>query len=169
MGHVLSALEDHARALTGGDAHTLLGTPTLSVGVIEGGQAVNIVPDSCWIEVDRRTMPGERTHDVLGAVKAALARIDGCSMDPPHLEAQGMDVHESSPVVHELCAAVKGVTGTSVVEGAYYATDAGIYNAAGIPSIVFGPGDIADAHTAGESIDLVELQTATAIIRRFLA
>jgi acetylornithine deacetylase len=169
MGHVLDSLERHARGLLLGPRHPLLGTPTLSVGVIEGGQAVNIVPDSCWIELDRRMLPGE-VHDVVMTDTAAvLSGLDGWSMDPAHLVAAGMDVPPTSTVVHELSGALAACGVPPVIEGAQYATDAGIYNAAGIPCVVFGPGNIADAHTATESLDLAELETATAIVRRFLA
>jgi acetylornithine deacetylase len=58
--------------------------------------------------------------------------------------------------------------GSAVIETAQYATDAGVYCAAGIPCVVFGPGDIADAHTDAESIDINEVLAARDIIRRFL-
>jgi acetylornithine deacetylase ArgE len=168
MGRVLTVLERHARELTLRSPHPLLGTPTMSVGVIEGGQAVNIVPDQCWIEIDRRTLPGEQKETILGDVVAALHGIEDWSMDPPHLEAAGMETAESAGGVDRLRSAIESLAGPAVVESAHYATDAGLYSAAGTPSVVFGPGDIADAHTAGESIDIQELLTAREIIRRFL-
>ena len=168
MGHVLTALEQHARELTQRHPHAVLGAPTMSVGVIEGGQAVNIVPENCWIEIDRRTLPGERREDILGDVRSALKDIGDWSMDAPHLEAAGMEVPEAGEDVNRLRTAIASSVGAAVVESAQYATDAGMYCAAGIPCVVFGPGDIADAHTDAESIDLKELLTAREIIRRFL-
>jgi acetylornithine deacetylase len=79
-----------------------------------------------------------------------------------------MDVPRESPVVERLASAIKDVTGSVTIETANYATDAGIYNAAGIPTVVFGPGDIAQAHTADEWIDLESLHHASAIIRRLI-
>ena len=58
-GHVLEALETFAGTLVAIEPHPMLGPPTLSVGRIEGGQSVNVVPDWCEIEVDRRLIPGE--------------------------------------------------------------------------------------------------------------
>jgi acetylornithine deacetylase/succinyl-diaminopimelate desuccinylase family protein len=168
MGHVLIALERHAHELAQRPPHPLLGTPTMSVGVIEGGQAVNIVPHNCWIEIDRRTLPGERREDILGAVRAALEDVGDWSMDTPHLEAIGMEVPISGEDITRLRTAIERSVGSAVVESAQYATDAGIYCAAGIPCVVFGPGDIADAHTDAESIDLQEVLAAQEIIRRFL-
>ena len=168
MGHVLTRLESYARGLAAGGAHPLLGTPSLSVGVISGGQAVNIVPDACSIEIDRRTMPHEDAGGVVTAVQEYLAGIDGWEMAPPHLVASGMDIPASAPVVQELSRAIAGVTGGVSVDGAYYATDAGTFNAGGIPTVVFGPGDIALAHTVAEHIPLGELRQATDIIRSLL-
>ena len=136
--------------------------------MIEGGQAVNIVPDNCWIEIDRRTLPGERTEGIFGDVRSALKDVGDWSMDTPHLEAAGMEVPGGGEDVNRLRTAIESTVGSAVVESAQYATDAGMYCAAGIPCIVFGPGDIADAHTDAESIDIKELLTAREIIRRFL-
>ena len=148
MGHVLDRLERYGNALRGSAIHPLLGPASLRTGVIEGGEAVNIVPDRCTVEVDRRTLPGETTEEVLGAVRSALEGVSGWEFDPPHLAVAGMEVPEESPVVRLLSGAIAGVCGEASVEAAQYATDAGIYNGAGIPSVVFGPGDIAQAHTA---------------------
>ena len=79
-----------------------------------------------------------------------------------------MDIPAEAPVVQELSRAIAGVTGSVAVEGAYYATDAGTFNAGGIPTVVFGPGDIALAHTVAEHIPLGELRQATDIIRSLL-
>jgi acetylornithine deacetylase/succinyl-diaminopimelate desuccinylase family protein len=168
MGHVLVRLETYARDLLGRSPHPLLGTPSLSVGLINGGQAVNIVPDRCQIEVDRRTVPGEDTETVLAGVAACLESLSGWEMSTPHLAVGGMDVPANAPVVNKLSDAIRSVIGLATVEGAFYATDAGIFNGGGIPTVVFGPGDIALAHTATEHIPLAELRQATDIVRTLL-
>jgi acetylornithine deacetylase/succinyl-diaminopimelate desuccinylase-like protein len=168
MGHVLTRLESYARGLLALPAHPLLGTPSLSVGIIEGGQAVNIVPDLCRIEIDRRTLPHEDADAVVAGVASCLTGIDGWTMAPPHLVADGMEVDAGARVVTELASAIAQVTGRSIVEGAYYATDAGTFTAGGIPTVVFGPGDIAMAHTVAEHIPLAEVRQAVDIIRSLL-
>jgi acetylornithine deacetylase len=169
MGHVLDRLEEYGKALRGSAPHPLLGSASLSAGVIEGGEAVNIVPDRCSVEVDRRTLPGETTEKVTGAVRSALEGVPGWEFDPPHLAVAGMEVPEESPVVRLLSGAIAGVCGEAPVEAAQYATDAGIYNGGGIPTVVFGPGDIAQAHTAEEWIDLEDLHAAAAVVRRLIS
>ena len=169
MGHVLARLEEHALGLRVAVPHPVLGPPSLSVGVIEGGEAVNVVADRCVIEVDRRTIPGESTESVLEAVRTVLRDVPGWEIEQPYLSVGAMEVPPESPVVGYLSDAVHKETGNVILEAAQYATDAGIYTGAGIPSVVFGPGDIAHAHTGAESIDLAELHAASAIITRMIA
>ncbi|HTO94705.1 MAG TPA: M20 family metallopeptidase [Bacteroidota bacterium] len=169
MGHLLGRLETYGNALRRTAPHALLGAPSLSAGVIEGGEAVNIVPDRCTVEVDRRTLPGERAEDVLRGVARALEGLEGWEFEPPYLSVGGMDVPEESTVVRLLSGAIAGTRGEVHVESAQYATDAGIYNGAGIPSVVFGPGDIAQAHTSEEWIDLDNLHAAAAVVRSLLS
>jgi acetylornithine deacetylase/succinyl-diaminopimelate desuccinylase family protein len=168
MGEVLRRLETHAKAMRTRAPHPVLGTPTLSVGLIEGGQAVNIVPDRCRIEIDRRTLPGESTSAVLEAVREALSELSSWTIEEPHLAVEGMEVPEDAEIIRLLSAAIRASGRMLSVEGAQYATDAGIYNGAAIPTVVFGPGDIAQAHTASEFIDLDEYAAAIEIIRRMV-
>jgi acetylornithine deacetylase ArgE len=168
MGRILTRLEHYAAGLQIAQGHPLLGSRTLSVGVIEGGQAVNIVPDRCWIDVDRRTLPGETSDDILQPIRKLLEDIDGWTLEPPYLSVSGMEVALESPVVHRLGDAISSVLGSTVVETANYATDAGFYNAAGIPTVVFGPGHIDRAHTSAEYVELEEVHQAAAIIKKLL-
>ncbi|MDH3251900.1 MAG: M20 family metallopeptidase [Ignavibacteria bacterium] len=168
MGRVIHRLEEHAASLAGRTPHPLLGTPTLSVGVIEGGQAVNMVPDRCWIEVDRRSLPGESAETILRSVRNVLRDIPECECEPPYLSVDGMEVPEDTPVVRMLAEAIGQTTGEATIEAAHYATDAGIYNSAGIPTVVFGPGDIAQAHTDAEYIELSQLHQAVDIVSNLL-
>ena len=59
MAAIVAALEEHAAELGDSTPHEILGPPSMSVGRIEGGQSVNVVPDLCEIEIDRRVIPGE--------------------------------------------------------------------------------------------------------------
>ncbi len=168
MSPVVERLEKHARSLAEHRPHPLLGVPSLSVGIIEGGQAVNVVPDHCWIEVDRRSIPGETTASILRPISELLKGLPGVEIDEPYLSLAGMEVSADSSIVTLLSQAVNEVTGKAAIETAHYATDAGIYNKAGIPSVVFGPGDIAQAHTVDEFIDLRQLSQAVEILQRFI-
>lgn len=168
MGAVVARLEQLASRLTQRAPHPLLGTPTLSPGVIEGGQAVNMVPDRCWIEIDRRSLPGENAEEILDEVRRELSGIARCEFDTPYLSVKGMEVPEDAIIVRMLADAINRVTGAVTIEAAYYATDAGVYNGNGIPTIVFGPGDIAQAHTDEEFIEIAQVEQAVAILQNIL-
>jgi len=168
MAKVINRLQQYAEELRTAPPHQLLGTPSLSVGVIEGGQAVNVVPDHCWIEIDRRTLPGETTQSVLEPVHSLLNDFEGCEIRDPHLSVAGMEVAEHASIVEDLAQVVRSVCGDAIVETAHYATDAGIYNSVGVPTVVFGPGNIAQAHTEVEYLELQQLYQAVEIIERFL-
>lgn len=116
MAQVVARLESHAGALLQAAPHPVLGTPTLSVGVIEGGQTVNIVPDRCMIEVDRRTLPGETDTTVLEAARAALGGLDHWEIVGPHLSIPGMEVAADHAIVRVLGRSIREVTGELVVE-----------------------------------------------------
>jgi acetylornithine deacetylase/succinyl-diaminopimelate desuccinylase family protein len=168
MAKVVDRLQQYAVALSSMNPHPLLGTPSLSVGVIEGGQAVNVVPDHCWIEIDRRTLPGETVQNVLKPIQSLLSGFEECEIQEPHLSVAGMEVAEDAPIVERLTQAVTSECGGAIVEAAHYATDAGIYGSVGVPTVVFGPGNIAQAHTEIEYIELQQLYQAVAIIERVL-
>ena len=89
-------------------------------------------------------------------------------MKQPHLSVSGMEVSEQSPIVQSLARAIESVSGKAIVEAAHYATDAGVYNSIGVPTVVFGPGNIAQAHTESEYIELHQVYQAVSIIERFL-
>ena len=168
MAEAVNRIALYASRLRSESPHELLGSPSLSVGVIRGGHTVNIVPDSCTIEIDRRLIPGETKESVMDAVASILRGLPGIEVEEPYLVAPSVNVAPSSEIVSILSTAVKDVLGDVVVEGANYATDAGVFNSAGLPCVVFGPGDIADAHTSRESVELAQVEAATRVIERLL-
>ncbi|MDQ3767081.1 MAG: M20 family metallopeptidase [Actinomycetota bacterium] len=145
-------------------SHEVLGGPSINVGTISGGAKVNIVPASCVIEVDRRSVPQETQEDVLESVRAAV----GLAKERfPDLEANvevsffadSFEVPEDSPVVTGVAASVADATGAPAeLIGFRGASDARFLFESGADVVVCGPGDIRVAHTARESVDLAELE-----------
>jgi acetylornithine deacetylase/succinyl-diaminopimelate desuccinylase-like protein len=164
MARVVHALETHASELVQSTPDAILGPPTLSVGRIEGGQSVNTVPDWCEIEVDRRLIPGEVAASAMDRVRSAIEQHAG-----------GMQPEFGAPWVHmpPLCpqaptwiepvsAAIERATGRPpAVTGVPFGTDAGPLSEKGTPCLVFGPGDIAQAHTPDEWIELAQVELAS--------
>lgn len=151
-------------------SHPLLGSPTFSVGMIEGGTGVNVVPEICTITYDRRTLPGERKDDVLRELDAVIDRVRDHHAEArierlePRLVDDALDTPIDASLVHaasDACRAA-GADGTPV--GVPYGTDASkLQDRRGIPAIVFGPGSIAQAHGAEEYVPIDHLHRAVEI------
>jgi acetylornithine deacetylase len=164
MGHVLEIMERYAATLaeTAGDA--MLGSPSLSVGRIAGGQSVNVVPDWCEIEVDRRLIPGEDAASCLNQARALLEQdpniAGGFEFGEPWIHVPPLAVR-AGDWIEPLCCAIDVATGCKPrIMGVPFGTDAGPLAAAGTPCVVFGPGDIAQAHTSDEWVDLEQVRLA---------
>jgi acetylornithine deacetylase len=169
MGRLLGGIEHFAAQLRTGRRDPLLGPATLSVGRITGGTSVNIVPDSCTIEIDRRLLPGEDPGTAADDLAVYLRRQAG--IDFPFTSELGMRLPALGPegsaeLVSLLAGVLDEVCGGHTVTSVPYGTDASTLAAAGIPTVVFGPGDIAQAHTCDEWIELAEVAQASAILYR---
>jgi len=170
-GRAILAIEELARELLRRRPDQPCGPPTLSLGTIRGGAGVNLVPDLVVLEIDRRIVPGEAPREardeVIRRIAAAApgARIDH---DEPFVESGGLPEAESAIVV-ELAATAAALGVEASRTAARYGTNASIFAAAGVPSVVFGPGSIAQAHTADEWIDLDEVDQAATILARLIA
>jgi acetylornithine deacetylase len=171
MSRVLAAIEKYAEKLRSSRSDPLLGPPTTSVGRIEGGTSVNTVPDRCRIEIDRRILPGEQPLDTPGQMIAFLRSEGGidfpfeCSQPWAHKDA--LSPKGAEQLIDRLGAAIDAVAGSHRVVAVPYGTDASALAEAGIPSVVFGPGDIARAHTCDEWVSLAEVEQASEILYRF--
>jgi acetylornithine deacetylase/succinyl-diaminopimelate desuccinylase family protein len=172
MAHVIKGIDKLAEDLRA-KKHELLGNPTYSVGIIEGGTATNVVPSYCKVTVDRRTLPGESAKD---GEKELVSLINGLRQNDPTLqasvrtlmEASPMEVPSNHPFVLAAREAVRHVLGSERGRvGLSGATDAQLlYNVANIPSVILGPGEFSQAHQADESVLLSEVVEAAKIYMR---
>lgn len=166
MARVVEALETTYAAQLKRRSHPLLGSPTVNVGSIRGGTQPNIVPEECMITVDRRTLPGETEATVRREIRAVLEAAGlAAQFTNLRLEAcPALETDPNRPLVQALCrAAARRRT-----VGVHYFCDAAPLAEGGTPAVVFGPGDIAQAHTRDEWISLDSLDRGTAILERFL-
>jgi acetylornithine deacetylase len=166
MARIVDVLETDYAAQLKRRKHKLLGAGTVNVGTICGGMQPNIVPETCAIAIDRRTLPGETEAGVRRELQALLrakklsAKIGTAKLAP----ALPMETDSKLPLVRQFLRAAKQTRPV----GVDYFCDAAVLAAAGIPSVVFGPGDIAQAHTADEWISLKELERAKDLLVSFL-
>jgi acetylornithine deacetylase len=171
MAELLPIVERYALELQAKTPDPLLGTPTLSVGIVEGGVSANTVPEKCRVSIDRRMLPSEALEDVfadfVGHLKKHAPAGVVWSCTSPRLNSPPLDrIAGSDELAQRLGTAIDAVVGKHRCIGAPYGTDAAPLALAGVPSVVFGPGDIAKAHTADEWIDLAQLEPAAEILFR---
>lgn len=170
MGRLLGGLERYAEQLRAWAADAVLGPATMSVGLIAGGTSVNTVPEQCRIEIDRRLLPGEdplaAVDDLLRFLKSQPGIDFDFVCDRPWTSKTALSPENSKGLVADLGRAINAVRGTHQVIGVPYGTDGSTISAAGIPTVVFGPGDIARAHTADEWVPLDEVEQASEILFR---
>ena len=166
MAGIVDALEMNYAAQLRKRKHPLLGTATVNVGTIYGGKQPNIVPDSCTIMIDRRTLPGETDAKVRNEIATLLrtkklsARISNTKLAP----ALPLETNHKLPLVQKFLKSA----GQSKPLGVQFFCDAAVLSAGGIPSVVFGPGDVAQAHTTDEWISLSELERGKNLLLNFL-
>ena len=174
-GRVLDALAGFDDRPDGLAAHPDLGAPTLTPTVVAGGDATNQVPAECEIVLDRRSVPPETAAGFASALNEYLGdRVpspDAVSFalterETPFLEA--FETPADERVVRVLRAASGGTVRpfTAATEASYFARE--------VPTVVFGPGDLADedgpvAHADREYVRLSDIELAAAILGDALA
>ena len=155
--------------------HPLLGEPSVNVGVIRGGDKVNMVPAWCEVEVDRRTLPGETAEQVTAEIEALISRL--AAEDPTFRAEVRLDSFElacevapEALVARAAAAALADVGLPAQPTGMSGATDARILiHEAGVPAVVLGPGELGLAHSTQERIGVEELVTAARVYARLYA
>jgi acetylornithine deacetylase len=138
----------------------------LNVGRVEGGTAINVVPDRCVVEVGLRALPGidsrrlaERVEQAARAAAAPFTPdVEVLSDSPPLLVA------EDSPVLRRLCALV----GERAAGAVSFATDAGWLQRLGMDCVLYGPGSIDAAHRPNEHLPKADLAAARAVLERLI-
>lgn len=173
MAKLLIALDELHESLSK-RTHPLLGPATGNVGVIRGGQQVNFVPELCTIEIDRRMLPSETVESVMAEYQTVIDRVvaDNPTLrfeqESPMLIDHGLctDVHSDVAQCSQRVLNRMGLN--SEVCGVPFGCDASKLAKHGIPSIVFGPGSIDQAHSAVEYVELGQVDQALEFYRQFL-
>lgn len=177
MGRVLSRLEALDRQLQTQPAHPLLGAASLHASIIAGGHELSSYPDQCSLQIERRTLPREPGGAGLDEARAILDRLqdeDGEFAGEARLMF-GRDAYEieaSHPLPDMLTRAAASMGCTPRRVGMSFWSDAAILGAAGIPSVLFGPGG-AGLHSTEEYVRLEEVcvcrDALAALAREFTA
>lgn len=167
--HILDLYDDELTKATA--SHPLLGPPTLTCTAIEAGIGPNTVPAVCRIRFDYRYLPTEVGMEVYSRYKAiaetAASAFPGATVrvEPPFVDSSAMDVPEDSPVVVELgkVCAMHGIDSTPI--GVPYGSDATkLVNNAAVPTVIFGPGSIDQAHAVDEHVEIDQILRAARML-----
>jgi acetylornithine deacetylase len=146
---------------------------TMQTGVIHGGLASNIVPKDCKFEFEARTMPGidvEHLYQEIQGFAATLLpemqRVEpAAAIDFEWLaSAPGLSMQESDAVVQLASALARNKPNGAVS----YGTEAGLFQRAGIPTVVCGPGSIEQAHRPNEFVALQQVAQCEAFMLRLM-
>jgi acetylornithine deacetylase len=163
-GRILTSVVDLDRRLRDGAGHALLGTGTLHASLIEGGQEMSTYPARCVIKLERRTVPGEDGSSTLDEIRKAIA--EAAEKDPQltarasvMLERSPSEVGSESQVARAVGTAAKVARGRKPETiGVAYWMDMALLNAAGIPTVAFGPLG-AGEHADVEWVDVASIET----------
>ncbi|OCJ66336.1 acetylornithine deacetylase (ArgE) [Agrobacterium tumefaciens] len=165
MSEILASAVNAAKALTHGPFDSIFEPPysSLQVGTINGGQAVNIIPDLCVVDIEARAILGVSPAALLEPLREAAKALHLQSFETTFemlSEYPALSLAVDAP----LTALMRDLTGIEPLAAVSYGTEAGLYQAAGIDSIICGPGDIARAHKANEFITRDELSTCCTML-----
>jgi acetylornithine deacetylase len=171
MGRILTGVTDLDRRLRGGRGHALLGSGSIHASLIEGGQELSTYPARCVAKLERRTVPGEDGASSLREIEDVIA---GAHAADPALSASAWVALERPPsevgADEAVSAAVARAAAASLgpdpeVIGVAYWMDMALLNAAGTPTVAFGPSG-EGAHADVEWVDVSSLEKCVQVYLR---
>jgi acetylornithine deacetylase len=169
MGHVLVALEALAGRLAAGAGHPLLGPGSVHASIIDGGRELSTYPDRCRLQLERRTLPGETVELVEEELSELLDDVRAAGHDV-HAELHTtlvrgpFEVERDAAIVE---ASLDALGRDTPVIGVPFWADSAVFSAAGIPTVIFGPGGDG-AHAAVEWVDLTQLDRCVEALGRVI-
>ena len=170
--HELLALAEELRARADPDNGFDPPQATLTIGVMEGGTASNILAGHARFQFDLRCPPGEDAAAILAPFKARCEALDAeLKSRFPDAGVQ-VEQHAGTPPMtpqgsEDAVAFVRALTGENSPPGQVaFAAEGGQFQAAGFPTVICGPGSIEQAHQPDEWIALSELEKGAAFMQR---
>lgn len=159
---LIGALKEELAPRLAAQRHPVLGGCSLNLGIVQGGGELNLVPAQCRLGLDIRVHPGFSNAEVLRLLRSTMARHAPRARLTVHREGPSFATPRTEPWARRLRLAGRGWA------VANWFCDANIFAGAGIPSVAFGPGSIAQAHTKDEYIVERELEQGVDAFLRFM-
>lgn len=167
MAKVIQRLEAYSVEINR-NHNRYLGNATLSVGTIKGGSRINVVPDECVCEVERRLLIGETCEKALEQLQTLVGDLAEITVRAN--PTQPSLIEEDHPLVLQASAAVLDVIGRRPKIGVFTGgTEAAFISQYGIPTIILGPGNLLQAHSVDEYVKLDEVEHCTDIYYRLIS
>lgn len=155
--------------------NNLMGSPSINVGLIRGGTKQNIIPDSCIVSIDRRTLPDEKPEEIIRELKTKLNELyekdNRLEFNiTQNIIREAVEISESETVVQEVKKAIIDICNKNpVISGMKATTDMSILvNQGKIPSVIYGPGFLKQAHTINEFIEVDKLLESSKVYAKII-
>ncbi|HEX5502956.1 MAG TPA: M20/M25/M40 family metallo-hydrolase, partial [Thermomicrobiales bacterium] len=166
MARVITALREELWPVLAARTHRYFPHSTATISLVAGGVKTNVIPDRCSIHLDRRILPGEQPEEAAAEIRrvaeGAVASVSGLRVEVTLKGGRtAIESDPDSPVGRALQAATRAIGKELVVTGFFAATDGKHFAAAGVPTLIMGPGDPATAHTPDEWVGEGEVIEAT--------
>ena len=128
----------------------------LNVAALDGGIAFNVIPTRATLTFSLRQAPGDRVEDLLAEAERRVRAVTS-----PHAIAWAVTIASPSLQQRDISGfePLLGARMADTLDLAYW-TEASRLSERGIDAVVFGPGDVAQAHAADEYVEIAELETA---------
>ncbi|MBN1391766.1 MAG: M20 family metallopeptidase [Sedimentisphaerales bacterium] len=158
MKHLLNELDNYKIRF---EPHKLLGNSSMSINTIAGGKEINVVPDNCTVGIDIRTLPGQKSQEIISDFEKIFAKL---KRKNPQFEASvsvarelgSLETDPDCDFVKDFCSCV----GADQTKAVSFTTDGPHFASFGVPIVIFGPGKPPLAHKPDEYIDIADLEKA---------
>jgi acetylornithine deacetylase/succinyl-diaminopimelate desuccinylase-like protein len=163
MNKIINLLNSEYSKALNKKKHPILGSPTFNIGFIEGGYRANVVPDFCRISIDRRLIPGENYRSVVKEIKKIIkkSRINDIEVKALNwIKCNPMEISANELIVKSVSKNLKAITNMKPkIAGIPYWCDASSFvNIMKTPTLIFGPGELEQAHSSSEFISIKKLK-----------
>ena len=166
-------IADQVKAFVEQTEHSLLGSSTAQITMIDGGVANNMTPDQCRVVMDIRMVPGLTSEQVIAKAKETLAQLQ---KEDPRFDAsfcalndrRAIEIDAGHPMTEGLGRQIKEAGYEGALLGLNFFTDASVLDRKGERDILlFGPGEPSMAHQPNEYVEIKKYEDAIRILQNF--